>query len=98
MVCVGPGQKPQRKVFSQRSSNEPCDENVMSFGSNKGADQPAHLFCLISTVIACYLDSFRHIIRKPAFSICKNKGADQLSGNCAADRSGTCNCAADLHR
>ena len=26
------------------------------------------------------------VMRKPAFCICKNKGPDQLSGNCAADQ------------
>ena len=26
-----------------------------------------------------------HVMRKPAFSICENKVADQLCGNCAAD-------------
>ena len=27
-----------------------------------------------------------HVIRKPAFCLCENKGADQLCGNCAADQ------------
>ena len=27
-----------------------------------------------------------HILRKPAFCICENKGADQLHVNCAADQ------------
>ena len=26
-----------------------------------------------------------HVMRKPAFCICENKGADLLHGNCAAD-------------
>ena len=28
----------------------------------------------------------RHVIRKPAFCVCENKGADQLPSNCAADQ------------
>ena len=27
-----------------------------------------------------------HVMRKPAFCICENKGADQLCNNCAADQ------------
>ena len=27
-----------------------------------------------------------HVMTKPAFCICENKGADQLQGNCAADQ------------
>ena len=27
-----------------------------------------------------------HVMRKPALCLCENKGADQLGGNCAADK------------
>ena len=27
-----------------------------------------------------------HVMRKPAFCICENKGADQLRSNCSADQ------------
>ena len=30
LVCVGPGRKPRRPVFSQRGSYEPCQERMFS--------------------------------------------------------------------
>ena len=31
-------------------------------------------------------DNFSHVMRKPDFCLCKNKGADQLCSNCKADQ------------
>ena len=32
------------------------------------------------------LNEMSRVMRKPAFCICENKGADQLHGNCADDQ------------
>ena len=41
------------------------------------------LYVSLSTECVYHLS---HIMRKPAFCICKNKGTDQLHGNRAADQ------------
>ena len=46
-VCVGPGRKPRRPVFSERGS-------TLVFTNNKGTDQPAHERRLVDAyVIRC---------------------------------------------
>ena len=40
-------------------------------------------------------DNMSQVMRKPAFSICENKGADQLCGNHAADQC-LCFCYIDI--
>ena len=44
------------------------------------------LLQLTSLSTVCYLSSMSNIMRKTAFCICKNKGADQLCSNCTADQ------------
>ena len=39
--------------------------------------------CLAANV--CFKDELSHIMKNPAFCICKNKG-DQLGGKCAVDQ------------
>ena len=68
-VCVGPGRKPRRPVFSQRGS---CYQKTCLL-----LDDPNRR--LLSYNMSC-------IMRKHTFCICKNKGADQLHGNYAADQ------------
>ena len=45
-VCVGPGRKPQRPVFSQRGS-------MIYVVNNKGTDQTAWMLRLICTFVVC---------------------------------------------
>ena len=42
--------------------------------------------CILSVVKSPLCIHMSHNMRKPAFCICKNKGVDQLCGNCAADQ------------
>ena len=47
LVCVGPGRKPRRPVFSQRGSYE----------NNRDSGQPAYLCSLTSSFVNCCLYS-----------------------------------------
>ena len=52
-----------------------------NLGSNPGQDRwPGN--------VASPFDGFHmsHIVRKPDFGLCENKGADQLRSNCEADQ------------
>ena len=78
-ICVGPGRKPRRPVFSRRGSNVPCSRR-----------QPPQYFRLKSPSLyhkATMLPiNMSRIVRKLDFCLGENKGADQLRGNREADQ------------
>ena len=58
----------------------------------KVLEMSTHTLCFIGELTKLILmlspnthPNWGHIMRKPAFNICKNKGADQLRGNREAD-------------
>ena len=40
----------------------------------------------LSFTASLYGQKMSCVMRKPAFCVCKNRGADQLQGNCTADQ------------
>ena len=46
----------------------------------------AHIEMIGYDTIYRFSLNLSHVIRKPAFCVCENKGADQLRSNCAADQ------------
>ena len=88
-VCMRAGRKPRRPVFSQRGSNISGNDYVTSLP----LQMAIYFNCFfspfwITTVLVMFelKVSMSHVMRKPAFYICKNKGADQLRCNCTADQ------------
>ena len=83
LVCVGPGRKPRRPVFSQRGSYVAkwCQQDILIM---------EHTLCNDSMVIECHLFHILKLLiyymKNPDFCICENKGADQLCGNRTADQ------------
>ena len=45
-----------------------------------------NLFIMLTCIMFTCLYNMSLVMRKPAFCICKNKGADQLGGNREADQ------------
>ena len=41
---------------------------------------------IISTATGQHINNLGRVMRKPDFSLCENKGADQLCSNCTADQ------------
>ena len=83
-VCVGPGLKPRRPVFSQRGSY------TIKTAKNKGTQQQWSAPLLLANAKSWFSDlvghHMSHVMRKYAFCICENKGAVQLCHNHAADQ------------
>ena len=76
-VCVGPGRKSRRPVFSQRGSN---------YSDYFGRAYRLYVRGLLRCQPTCCKILNEPLVRKPAFCICKNKDADQLRGNHEADQ------------
>ena len=80
-VCVGPGRKPGRPVFSQRGSIY-IVKLYLTFKVWLRLFI-LYVFCFIAETVT---NQMSLVMRKSAFFICENKDAEQLRSNCAADQ------------
>ena len=92
LVCLGPGRKPPRPVFSLRGSNTAVTEFYIITFKLLHEDSFCSCTCWFQSRLVRISQSFifyydlSRVVRTPAFCIWENKDADQLRGNREADQ------------